>query len=182
MADADDRGVEALRRKWSADLYTRSGTPIRIRPVDPQDRAQIETFFQHVDPEDLRFRFLATLRRVDEGRLDALCTLDPPRTVSFLAFSRDQLAAVATLAGDPDRGKAEIALSTRPEWKSQGISWTLFDHVIRYARAQGYEEIVSVEKSDNRAAIQLEQEMGFGISLIDDDGGEVVASKPILLN
>jgi len=56
--------------------------------------------------------------------------------------------AIATLACDADTGKAEVAISTGPEWKHQGVSWTLPEHAIRFAQGCGYAEIASVEKAE----------------------------------
>jgi len=168
------------QQNWSAELFTRSGIALSIRPVRSTDKPLIEDFFRHVSADDLRFRFLTTIRRVDDARIDELCIVDAPRLISFLAFRESLLIAIATLAGDPEAGKAEIAMSTRPEWKHQGVSWTLLEHAIRCARACGYKEIVSIEKADNEAALQVERDMGFNLSLVGDDAGEFVATKVIL--
>lgn len=171
-----------LCERWSAELFTRSGTALSVRPAVPDDKSLVEDFFRHVGPDDLRFRFLAAIRMVDDSRIAALCAIDVPRFITFLAFHDGQLAAVATLAGDPATRKAEVALSTRPEWKHQGVSWTLLEHLIRFARAQDYEEIVSIEKADNEGALGVERDMGFTLSLVDDDCGEVTARKAILFD
>lgn len=163
----------------SAELMTRAGVSLTIRPVAASDRPAIEDFFRHVSADDLRFRFLTSLRRVDDARIDDLCVVDVPRLITFLAFHGNLLAAIATVAGDPETRKAEVALTTRPEWKHQGVSWTLLDHAIRFARANGFEEIISIEKADNAGALGLERDMGFNLSLAGDDGGELVASKPL---
>jgi len=181
MAQPTDSNIESVTQHWTADLTTRSGTPVKIRPVNRTDRALIEDFFEHASTDDLRFRFLTSLRHLDEPKIEALCAIDPPTRISFLAFCEGQLAAIGTLAGDKDRNKAEIALCTRPEWKRHGVSWVVFDHIIRFARAHHYQEIISIEKTDNRAALQMEREMGFELSLEDDDGGEMIASKPTVL-
>lgn len=169
-----------LQARWSADLVTRSGTALSIRPAEQDDKPLVEDFFRNVGPDDLRFRFLAAIRVVDERRIAALCAIDAPRFITFLAFHDGHLLAVATLAGDPATRKAEVALSTRPDWKHKGVSWTLLEHLVRFARAQDYEEIVSIEKADNKGALEVERDMGFTLSLIDDDGGEVAARKMIL--
>lgn len=171
-----------LSARWSADLFTRSGTALSIRPATPVDKALVEDFFRHVGPDDLRFRFLAAIRTVDNRRIEALCAIDVPRFITFLAFHDGELVAVATLAGDPATRKAEVALSTRAEWKQQGVSWTVLEHLIRFARAQDYEEILSIEKADNKGALEVERDMGFTLSLIDEDCGEVAARKVILLD
>jgi acetyltransferase len=182
MASTAIRTDSPTKKAAAADLVTRSGTPVRIRVVEEADRTLLADFFHHVSREDLRFRFLTSLRALDADRLDVLCKVDPPGAISFLAFCGEDLVAVATVAGQPDRSQAEIALATRPEWKSHGVSWALFDYAIRYAKAEGFRELLSVEKTDNHAAIQMEREMGFSISLTDGDGGEVVASRPIRTN
>lgn len=159
-------------------LFTRTGARIRVRAATVADAPLLADFFRQVSPDDLRFRFLTTLKEVDADRITALCVADYPRTLSFLAFADATPVAIATLAGDAT-GKIEVALSTLPDWKGRGVSWTLLDHAIRFARGHGAREIVSIEHGDNRAAIQLEHEMGFGIRLLDAGSGEVMAVKSI---
>lgn len=171
---------EQQRTRWAAELFTRSGVTLSIRLVERTDKPLIEDFFRHVGADDLRFRFLTTIRQVDEKRINALCIVDIPRMVTFAAFRGDLLIALATLAGDPETGKAEVAMATRPEWKHQGVSWTLLEHVIRFARECGYSEILSVEKADNEGALQVERDMGFNLRLVGDDASEFVATKVIL--
>jgi acetyltransferase len=169
-----------LHEKWTAERFTRSGVALSIRPVQRTDRPLIEDFFRHVGADDLRFRFLTTIRQVDDARIDELCTVDAPRLITFLAFREKLLIAMATLAGDQKTGKAEIAMTTRPEWTHQGVSWTLLEHAIRFARHCAYTEILSVEKAENEAALQVERDMGFTLSMVGGDASEFVATKVIL--
>lgn len=164
---------------WSAELVTRAGVALTIRPVEPTDRSLMEDFFRHVGADDLRFRFLTPLRQVDDARLADMCVVDVPRAMTFLAFDGAMLAAIATVVGEPATCKAEVALTTRPEWKRQGVSWTLLDHAVRFARANGFEEIVSIERADTAEALGVERDMGFHQRLIADGGGELIASKAL---
>ena len=172
----DDLSTQAFQA--DALLFTRTGDRLRIRPVTDADRALLVDFFHHITAEDRRFRFLTTLKDVADDRIDTICRADYPAAISLLAFRDEELVAVATLAGGED-GKAEIALSTLPQWKARGISWTLLEHAIRFAREHGATQIVSYEHCDNRAAIQVEHDMGFGIRLLDAGSGEVVALKSL---
>lgn len=166
-------------RDWAADLFTRTGVSLAIRPVKPDDRGLIEDFFRHVSADDLRFRFLTALRRVDDARIDNLCVVDIPRAITFLAFHANLLVAIATIVGDEATRQAEVALTTRPDWKHQGVSWTLLDHIIRFARFHGFKELVSIEKADNAGALGLERDMGFHLRLASEEGGELIASKAL---
>ncbi|ARR53351.1 GNAT family N-acetyltransferase [Rhizorhabdus wittichii DC-6] len=148
--------------QWSADLVTRSGTNIHVRPVVPEDEVLLAELFRHVSPEDLRFRFFSSLRQVDHDHLAMMTQVDYRRTISFVAIAPDGSAvAVAMLAADADRSRAEVALATRSDWKGKGVSYTLLEHVIRYATAEGIGTIEAVESADHLEAINLERELGF---------------------
>jgi len=161
-----------------ATLFTRTGDRILVRPVTREDRPLLVDFFHNLTPDDIRFRFLATLKEVGDDRIDELCRADYPASMTFLAFHDLQLVAIATLAGD-ESGRDEVALSTHPDWKNHGVSWTLLEHVVRFAREHGAKQISSIEHGENRAAIQLEHDMGFGIRLLDASTGERIAIKSV---
>jgi acetyltransferase len=156
---------------WSADLVTRSGFAFHVRPVRSDDEPQLAQFFTRVSPEDLRFRFLSGMDRVDHDRLAAMVRVDYRRTISFLAFEPGDgpLIAAAMLAADPDRTRAEVALVTRADMKGRGISWSLFEHVLRYAEAERIAMVEALEFADHDAALRMEREMGFTCHTDPDD-------------
>lgn len=164
--------------EWAADLVTRSGAKLHVRPVLPSDEGELADFFTHVTPEDKRFRFLSAVREVDHDRLVAMTQIDYRRTMNFLAFAEDRtLVGTALLTAEGDRSRAEFAISVRSDWKGKGVSWTLTDHVLRYAKAEGIEAVESLESRDNHAAITLEREFGFAAEGADGSAGEVLVRK-----
>lgn len=164
--------------EWTADLETRSGLRLHVRPVVPDDDALLAEFFHHVGAEDLRFRFLTAIHEVGPDRIAAMTQIDYQRSMNFLAFAEDgTLIATAMLAADPDLIRAEVALSVHQDFKRRGVSWTLMEHVLRYARAQGIQTIESVESADNRAALVLEHEMGFTSLRDGGDSRELTVRK-----
>jgi acetyltransferase len=163
--------------QWTADLETRSKLRMHVRPVLPTDADALAEFFHHVTPEDLRFRFLSAIRDVGPDRIAAMTQIDYRRTMTFLAFAGETLIASATLAADPDLKHAEVAISVHRDFKNRGASWTLLEHVLRYARAEGIEAVESVESADNRAALSLEHEMGFREVRGEGDSREMTVRK-----
>ncbi|MBY8829344.1 bifunctional acetate--CoA ligase family protein/GNAT family N-acetyltransferase [Hephaestia mangrovi] len=163
--------------QWTADLETRSKLRMHVRPVLPTDAEALAEFFHHVTPEDLRFRFLSAIRDVGPDRIAAMTQIDYRRTMTFLAFAGETLIASATLAADPDLKHAEVAISVHRDFKNRGASWTLLEHVLRYARAEGIETVESVESADNRAALSLEHEMGFREVRGEGDSREMTVRK-----
>lgn len=165
--------------EWSADLTTRAGLGLHVRPVRPDDEAIVADFFAKLSPEDLRMRFLSPVRRLDGERLALITQVDYRRTITFLAFDAADgvLVATAMLAGGPDPERAEVALSVASDLKSQGIGWTLLEHTMRYARARGLKVLQSVESADNLAALRLEGEMGFKACVSPEDMGLRVVER-----
>jgi acetyltransferase len=168
--------IRPVPTEWTTDLRTRSGLDLHVRPVVPADAELLTDFFHHVTVEDLRFRFLSAIREVGPGRIAAMTQIDYRRSMTFLAFAGTTLVATAMLAADPDLSRAEVAISVHQGYKQRGVSWTLLEHVLRYAKAQGIEAVESVESSANRAALSLEHEMGF-TAVPDDDCRELTVRK-----
>lgn len=171
--------IQPYPAQWEGDATTRGGVTLHIRPVRPDDEAILAAMFAAVSPEDLRFRFLSGVSEVGHERLVPMTQVDYRRTINFLAFADDRLVASALLASDPDGERAELALAVRADFKGKGVSWTLVDHVMRYARAKGIVTIESVESRDNYAAIALEREAGFEIAPHGDCATEVLVRRHV---
>jgi GNAT superfamily N-acetyltransferase len=148
---------------WSGDLVTRTGYSFFVRPAMPEDAPALSAFFEKISPEDLRFRFLTGIRHVSEDRIKAMTDVDHETTENFLAFDpvTDAVIASGMLAADKALDRAEVAISILPDYKQRGISWTLLNHIARFAQAKGIKSIESLESRSNHAAIELEREMGF---------------------
>ncbi|WP_375196379.1 bifunctional acetate--CoA ligase family protein/GNAT family N-acetyltransferase [Sphingobium sp.] len=173
--------IRAAPEGWASDLVTEHGLRFHVRPVRSDDGEAVVSFFDHVSPEDLRFRFMSGLPKVLHEQITMMTRVDYLRTISFLAFDEDRhdVIAIATLATDPDRSRAEVALTTRTDMKGKGISWTLFEHVLRYAKAEGIDTIEAIECADHDAALRMERELGF-MTIVDPDDPTVrIARKCI---
>ena len=154
-----------LLSAWSAELGTRTGVRLQVRPAAPEDEDQVCAFDATLRPDDLRFRFLTPLPSPCESLLESLVHADHVRTGDFLAFvdndGASELIATAIPAADPVMDEAELAIAVRRDYRERGVGRALPDFVAHDATARGIRTLKSIECSDNRATIALEQEMGF---------------------
>lgn len=164
-----------------ATLTTRSGLVLDVRPARPDDALLVAGFFEHVAPEDLRFRFLTALPHVTEEQIEAMTHVDHARTEHLLAFDAvtGDCVASAMLAGDAAMEVAEVAISIAAERKGEGIGWTLLEHVARLARSRGFKRLQSIESRANHAAIELEREMGFSVRDCPGDPSVVIVEAKL---
>ncbi len=183
MIDAPTAATPLLEQ-WSAELMTRTGLRLYVRPVNSDDDDQVSLFFASLSPDDLRFRFLTPLDHPCGSLLEALVTVDHVRTEDFLVFAdvsgEKALIASAMLAADPSMARAEVAIAVHPEFRQQGVGWTLLDFVARDAAARGIKTIESVECRDNVAAIALEKEMGFTATSYPGDATLTLVRKTLV--
>ncbi|MBS7707668.1 GNAT family N-acetyltransferase [Chelatococcus asaccharovorans] len=151
------------RETSNHDLVTRTGLVLHVRPVRVGDEKDLAEFFAHVTPQDLRFRFLASMKEVSHERLSDMTHVDHHQTEHFLAFDQDGQSIIATamVACDVNLERAEVAISVRADDKHKGVAWELLRYVARYAEAKGVKVLESVENRENREAIELEREQGF---------------------
>jgi GNAT superfamily N-acetyltransferase len=166
--------------RWSGSLTTRSGFTFHVRPAQPGDETQLAEFFRHVSEDDIRFRFLIALDKVGHDRLVAMTAIDHDRTENFLALDdQGRILASGMLAADPQLERGEVAISIRTDHKRRGISWSLLEHIAAYAEARGIKTLESIEARENRAAIELEQEMGFTAHPLEDDPTLVLVRRTL---
>ena len=172
-----------LLEQWSAELTTRTGLRLYVRPVTGEDDDLVDRFFAGLSHDDLRFRFLSPIAHPCISLLEALIKVDHVRTEDFLVFAKVngemELIASAMLAADPGMERAEVAIAVRPEYKQRGVGWTLLDFVARDAKARGIKVLESVECRDNVAAIALEKEMGFTASPYPGDATLTLVRKTL---
>lgn len=168
----------AVPTDWAADLTTRSGVRLHVRPTLASDKRLLAELFSHVSAEDLRFRFFETSKQVGEDQIAAMLDVEGG-IMTFLALDNETPVACCTLADDSDGKSADVALSVRSDRKGSGISWTLLEHVLEYAAAHGLSSVSSLESGDDRLAIALEREMGFVARLSSASPIELTLSKRI---
>lgn len=176
---SEDPIASASADEWSGDLTARSGYAFHVRPAAPSDETDLAEFFTHVDKEDLRFRFLTAVQKVSHDQLKALVTIDHTRTENFLAVEPGTGAIIATamIAADEAMASAEVAVAIRADFKHRGVSWTMLDHVARFAASKGIGILESVESRDNHQAIALEREMGWTASPSPGDATLILLRK-----
>jgi len=172
-------GVSPMSVDSITRLATRSGIELAVRPAHEDDEAALAAFFDRVNPEDRRFRFLSAAAQVSHEQLEPLIHADHFRSESFLAFhtANDELVGSALLACDAQLDTAEIAVSVREDYKGKGVGWALLDLLGQEAERRGVRRVISIESRDNHAAIDLERQKGFVPERMEGDPTLVILSK-----
>jgi acetyltransferase len=166
--------------EWARDMVVRDRT-YHVRPIRPADVALYPDFFNRMDKEDMRLRFLSLSKHFSDKLLIRLTQLDYDREMAFVALDRDgNLCAVARIFADPDHETAEYALLVRSDLKGQGLGWALLRHLVDYAKADGLKRIDGMVLSENSGMLKMCREFGFRIAKDQDDHGIIKVSLDLL--
>jgi len=167
-------------KERSIELVTKAGLRLNIRQASSADEPGILEFLGAVSTEDLRFRFLDTVKP-SGSMAHLLAQTDRNHIENLLAFDAadGRLVATATIAAGSSPEKAEVALIVRSDLKGQGIGWMLLKHICDLARIRGFRTVECVESSENRRAMQVEEELGFVREAHPADATLTILSKDL---
>jgi acetyltransferase len=148
----------------------RDGEKVRIRPLRPEDAALYPDFLAEVMPEDLRMRFIASMREVSPALIKKLVQYDPAHAMAFIAVAepKGRMIGVVRLHDDSSGEAAEFAILVRSHLKGHGLGWLLMKHLIAFAREKGLKKVHGQVLAENATMLQMCEELGFHVS----DGGE----------
>ncbi|GAB3809244.1 GNAT family N-acetyltransferase [Micromonospora zhanjiangensis] len=158
-----DPGVDAL---------TADGGIIRIRPVDPADRADLVALHERAGIESLRMRFFAVPGPTTIGtEVDRLCRTGSPGHAALVAELGGAVVGVAsyerTGADDP---RAEFAVFVDERQHGRGIGTLLLEHLSASARAHGVAKLVGDVLPGNGRMLRVARDLATGGSPHYADG------------
>ncbi|MCZ3380651.1 GNAT family N-acetyltransferase [Rhizobium sp. AG207R] len=167
-------------QQWN--IVTRDGLRVSVRPATNGDEGLLTELFDHVSPQDLRFRFFSAIKHVSRKQIAELIGVDHSAVESYIAFARNTATPIATavLACDRDKKRAEVAISVRSDLKGHGLGWELLSLMVREAKNRGLQTIESIEDRNNYDAVEIEQNMGFRVKPYPDDPRLVLLSKSLV--
>lgn len=146
---------------------------VQLRPIRPEDEHLFADFLARVTPDDIRLRLLSPVRHLSHQFIARLTQIDYAREMAFVAITPGpgggELLGVVRLVADPDYRRAEYAVLVRSDLKGRGLGWTLMQHLITYARAEGLAELFGSVLTENSTMLAMCRELGFHISPDRDD-------------
>jgi L-amino acid N-acyltransferase YncA len=140
----------------------RDGTPVVIRPLIPQDRAEIGEFFERVPEGDRAF-----LNEDLENREQVEIWLDqlvPERETVMVAVAGSRITGTAILDRPRhgwSRHVGEIRIVADPAFRQRGLGHVLAETIFDIANNVGLEKLTAQMFADNPGPIRVFKRLGF---------------------
>ncbi|HYJ18020.1 MAG TPA: GNAT family N-acetyltransferase [Burkholderiales bacterium] len=159
----------------------RDGANVTIRPIRAQDIGIERTFVRDLSTESRYFRFLHTLRELDEQTLIRLTDIDYDHDMALVAVVCEndlevQIGVARYVVGSSGKD-CEFAVAIADSWQGKGIGMRLMVNLLRAARERGLEMVEGFVLYGNQAMFALAAALGFRIEPI---GGDASTRRVVL--
>jgi GNAT superfamily N-acetyltransferase len=137
--------------------------PFNFRPIEPDDKQALATFFSRLSDESRRRRFLGAKPKLSRRELAFLTEVDQCRHVALVVVdAHGAIVGVGRYAewpGQPER--AEMAVAVVDEWHGRGLGSALGERLVARARAGGLAALTGSTFAINLPAKALLKRLGF---------------------
>ncbi len=146
------------------------GETITIRPILPEDRAQLVAGFEETSQQSRFFRFMRGVDRLTDAELDYLVDVDGQDHVALVAVLDNGVGVgVARYVRDAqDPTAAEAALIVIDSHHGRGIGTRLLQELTEVAMTNGVAVFTAYVLPDNRAVVDSLSKAGAQVELEDD--------------
>lgn len=158
-------------KAWEHTETLDNGVTVQFRPILPEDEVLYKTFMQKSTCDDIRHRFLSSMKEIPADLLFRFTHVDYNKAMAFVAIDakNGELLGVSRYATDLASPRAEYAVMTRSDIKGHGIGFELMQMLIEYARSREVPELYGQIMYDSPEMIKMCKELGFRVVSDKDD-------------
>jgi len=157
--------LETYLKQWERHLTLPDGTPVYVRPLQPEDEALYGPFFKAETADDLRLRFFGPVKDFSHAFVSRFTHVDYAKAMALIAIDETSgtMLGVVRLHMNDAGDCGEYAVIVRSDHKSHGLGWQLMRLIIEFARAKGLRSIEGQVLHENKAMLTMCRELGFEI-------------------
>ena len=153
--------------QYESDWLLADGTPVRLRPIRPEDEALLKELLENCSDETLYFRYFQLIKSFPHRFLIRLTQNDYDRELGLAAFgvapAPEIMMGVGRLVMNPDRKSAEFATTVADPWHGKGLGEKLITRVIEIARENGVKSLRGDVLAANAPMLGLVKKLGFTV-------------------
>ena len=166
----------ALDRTLAAppgEFELRDGTPVRVRPMRPEDRERLQVGLHQLSAASRYHRFHATVSELSREQLGYLTEVDQVNHLAWIALD-------PALPGEPAIGVArcirlplepriaEVAVTVLDAYQGRGLGTLLLGVLSQAAAAQGIRTYRAYVLEDNEAMLRIFRDLGAHVGCLEE--------------
>lgn len=160
----------------SQDVTLLDGRHALLRPILPDDGAELRRAVEHSDATTLRRRFLGGRPPRSDQEFQRLVCVDYDRRLAVVALDPDGPGVgIARYESLGDTDTAEVAVAVDPAWRHVGLATALIQLLAAAAVGNGLRHFTAEFFADNRDVNDLIAEAGAPYHVTGDSAGVMAA-------
>ncbi|MCG5237750.1 bifunctional acetate--CoA ligase family protein/GNAT family N-acetyltransferase [Xanthobacter oligotrophicus] len=153
-----------------SELALTDGSKVALRPIRPEDEPSLVELVHRSDPQDVRMRFLGSVKDFPHLMAARLSQIDYDREMAFVAIEPNgDTCGVVRIISDPDNEAAEYAIMVRSDMKGKGLGYQLMTEILAHARKRGLNTVFGDVLRENGPMLHLAEDLGFKVTAGSDD-------------
>ncbi len=157
-----------LQYIWQTNL--KDGSPLKIRPIRPEDELKMVRFHQALSDETVYFRYFRPMTlqsRISHGRLSRICYIDYDRDMILVAENLaekqedERIIAVGRLSRVRGQSDAEFAIVIRDAYQRRGLGSILLEKLVEIGKKENVGKIFADILPENKGMQKVAQKWGF---------------------
>lgn len=155
------------------DWQLKDGTPVKIRPIKPEDAAMNQRFVRQLSPETKYYRYMSALRELSPALLAKLTLIDYDREMAFIATcmvdGQEQQIGISRFNTNPDGSSCEFAIVIADAYQHSGLGRRLMDAIILTAKQRGLAHMKGEFLANNSRMLRFVEKIGFTLRTDPED-------------
>jgi RimJ/RimL family protein N-acetyltransferase len=137
------------------------GTPLRLRPIRPEDADALVAFHSRLSLESTYYRFFAVHPRLSPREVDRFTHVDDHDRVALVAAHGDRIVGVGRYDRLRTSTDAEVAFVVEDAYQGRGICTLLLRQLARIAVRDGIERFVAQVLPGNNRMLAVFRHSGL---------------------
>lgn len=166
---------------WHERQTLSNGRQVLIRPIRPEDAEPLRAGFALLEPDEIRQRFLHTMKELSPEVAERLTHVNPRTEFALVAAEplppgEALVGAVARVSIDENGRDAEFAILVSRYIKHMGLGRYLMTRLVKWAKGKRLNRLYGDVLENNAAMLSLAQSLGFEREFRQDSPGLVRVS------
>ena len=163
-----------------ATVVLRDGSTVTVRPIRPEDEADLANFFSGLSLESRVFRFFAAVAHFDSS-VKRMVDVDYSSRYGIIALGGGHGGIVGhAMYVTIEHDKAELALAIADQYQGRGLGTILLGQLAQAAAAAGVSVLEAVVLPQNHRMLEVLRDSGFPVRSRSEPG-EIHAEFPTAL-
>jgi GNAT superfamily N-acetyltransferase len=146
----------------------REGTPLAIRAISPDDKAELREGFRQLSADSIYHRFFLAKTGLTDDDLRYLTELDFRRHVALVATlpvdGVERIIGVGrfiAVGPETELRRAEVAFTVGDQFQGHGVGSLLLEHLAGIARDLGLQQFEADVQADNTQMLEVFEHSGL---------------------